>query len=1436
MGTHSGSGIFLIEKAVDFFANLCELLNPNVIRSETFGRTCKLEMFRSGVLLILLVCLTASLVEAEKVGICPAIPLESFGSCGITCTSDDDCSGRDKCCSTGCGQSCMEPEPYVLCQMYCPHGFVLDTNGRPTCNCSQQTEIHEGECPVSDMIGICAETCAHDGNCSTNQKCCSNGCGHDCKDAVFPEKQGQCPALQDGGFGTCVAECQHDTQCSGSKKCCHNGCGQVCVDPTNSSPSYRPGTCPVGLLANGTMGVCADFCETDLDCPTHHKCCSNGCGHVCMAADSLQVIHEGSCPASGSPDDQNIVGLCVEACDNDGDCDENQKCCTNGCGHLCMRTESTPCPQVMCMMWCPYGFKQDSDGCNLCECANQTVIHEGECPVVAEGMMGICMTTCDHDGSCSANQKCCSNGCGHSCQDAVIPDASKAGSCPSTLSSDTVGICSDLCSSDTDCSETYKCCSNGCGHLCLAPVTYPVHTGSCPVGDLPNGASGICSEMCSHDGQCGPHQKCCSNGCGHTCITATDVSDECPDAICQLHVFCEHGFKRDESGCEICSCETPVGLHAGTCPVGLLPEGVVGTCDESCMEDDDCSETQKCCSNGCGHACVDVTTSRNATDLCPLMMCLMWCEHGNQKDQNGCDTCECNQHPVPSCPDVLCALYCPYGNQLDEGGCPMCACNEKLEDCPEVMCMLYCEHGYERHPSGCEICTCSQPPVIRPGVCPAPISPDRRSLQTNMCDNDEECPILQKCCSDGQFYGCVEAVDVPPMCPEIMCMQYCPHGFKKGRNGCDVCECNSQSAIHEGVCPILMGGMFGTCNDACEHDGNCLTNQKCCSNGCGHTCVDAIQPGDIKPGSCPRLENAGGALGRCEDHCVDDTSCSSTSKCCSNGCGRSCFEPDPTVITRPGTCPTGALSNGTMGACYEGCYDDGDCSTNQKCCSNGCGHACVTVVVDEPSPCPDMLCDMFCEFGFVRDGNGCDTCICNEKPAVHLGSCPTDGYDGVGVCMDECYNDDDCSANQKCCSNNCGHMCLEAVHAPVIHEGSCPVGNVPRGLLGLCAELCTDDSSCAANQKCCSNGCGHECIDMTPDCSDRVMCMMFCEHGNVKDGDGCDTCECIEPVICPAVLCMIFCEHGTQKDERGCNTCVCNTEPVTCPPIMCNMWCENGFEHDENGCDVCRCQSLSCPEMMCMMYCENGFLRDEDGCSICSCYTPPVLHPGSCPVNLLPQGSAGICIQGCADDGSCSANQKCCSNGCGHVCMDAVVEPVKAGTCPVVRDGVFGTCVNMCGHDGNCDGDNKCCSNGCGLSCVEPGPSPKPGMCPNQTNSDSLGICVNECEHDHGCTEDKKCCHNGCGMTCNAPVPVTKAGECPAVLFNTIGLCVEDCNNDAGCPGHFKCCSNGCGHVCIDPSPDVSPLRASSQAPQKFFAAPFQVLLIACMALLSMRI
>ena len=51
------------------------------------------------------------LTLTEKDGLCPAAPNGTFGICVESCGNDQECPGDEKCCSNGCGHSCVAPIP-----------------------------------------------------------------------------------------------------------------------------------------------------------------------------------------------------------------------------------------------------------------------------------------------------------------------------------------------------------------------------------------------------------------------------------------------------------------------------------------------------------------------------------------------------------------------------------------------------------------------------------------------------------------------------------------------------------------------------------------------------------------------------------------------------------------------------------------------------------------------------------------------------------------------------------------------------------------------------------------------------------------------------------------------------------------------------------------------------------------------------------------------------------------------------------------------------------------------------------------------------------------------------------------------------------------------------------------------------------------------------
>uniref|UniRef100_A0A672QN94 Perlwapin-like n=1 Tax=Sinocyclocheilus grahami TaxID=75366 RepID=A0A672QN94_SINGR len=218
-----------------------------------------------------------------------------------------------------------------------------------------------------------------------------------------------------------------------------------------------------------------------------------------------------------------------------------------------------------------------------------------------------------------------------------------------------------------------------------------------------------------------------------------------------------------------------------------------------------------------------------------------------------------------------------------------------------------------------------------------------------------------------------------------------------------------------------------------------------------------------------------------------------------------------------------------------------------------------------------------------------------------------------GVCAEMCSCD--CPNNQKCCSNGCGRQCM----APYKEKpGVCPSKNLR---IGVCAEICSHDSDCPNDEKCCSNGCGCQC--MAP----------------YREPEKPGVCPNNNLAVAFLVKCVELCSHDSD-----------------CPNDKC---CSKG----------------------CGRQCKE--------------------KPGVCPSKNL---GLGACVEMCSQDGDCPNDEKCCSNGCGHQCTAvSKAEPEKPGVCPKNNNNEgAGVCVDRCSHDRDCPNNQKCCSKGCLHQCMPP--------------------------------------------------------------------------------------------------------------------------------------
>lgn len=594
----------------------------------------------------------------------------------------------------------------------------------------------------------------------------------------------------------------------------------------------------------------------------------------------------------------------------------------------------------------------------------------------------------------------------------------------------------------------------------------------------------------TRDLYCIPVEDECSsaNDCaaGQVCIDGVCKLD-CEPVTCEM--YCEFGFKIDETGCEICQCnEVPNCLSNSDCPIGY-------ECAMPRCEGERCLDAEGVCVR---HECPDV-------------MCDMFCEFGNKVDEFGCELCECN--PSPDCQSNA---DCPQGYEclmmdcaVDENGNDVDCIGGNIcvrHECNDVMCELYCENGFKVDEFGCEICECNEVPVE--------------------CMSDEDCGIGFMC--------------VYPNCGKgEKCI---------GEDGeySGICVKREAECVTDADCDAGLQCMNGICiNYFCPSD--CSSDREC---GEGFICqpVNCLTPEGISGTQCVPAEI----------HCNSYTPCP---------VGMECQFYDGCYLDET----TGEIVCVDDGICVpvqnDICYSDLDCAAGQICFFLDYAETGTCIAQCEP-----VTCDLYCEFGFKVDENGCEICVCNEEP-----NCPS-----------ECLSDADCGE---------GFIC-EQIYCLT-----------PDGIPG---------SQCVYN-----NGC------------EPVMCDLYCEFGFKVDETGCEICVCNErPMECGGFA-GLPCPEGyeCQYDQNipdSMGVCVpVNTCPFecvedfdcglgyTCEAVRCitadgqtGSVCSPvietcSYDSDCAANEVCIngicMEANQCPEIDCLLYCENGYVLDVNGCQTCEC-------------------------------------------------------------------------------------------------------------------------------------------------------------------------------------------------------------------------------------------
>ncbi|XP_078312891.1 uncharacterized protein LOC111102138 [Crassostrea virginica] len=428
----------------------------------------------------------------------------------------------------------------------------------------------------------------------------------------------------------------------------------------------------------------------------------------------------------------------------------------------------------------------------------------------------------------------------------------------------------------------------------------------------------------------------------------------------------------------------------------------------------------------------------------------------------------------------------------------------------------------------------------------------------------------------------------------------------------------------------------------------------------------------IKPGVCPYLSLA--ILRSCSSNCTGDSTCEGHSKCCFNGCARTCVDPgwhSGSVMSPFSTTPVTTYT-------YSSTTRE---TIQQPTVPSLVQQMALILKLDAYTWTIDLLDETSDYYQRLRKA-----VISNFAEQFRI----MPGYIGMevesfrsgGLFVDLVLSYNSALADTASLLNTFfllihhGSIHNLKVHNylrfdRVVRSGRCP----PIPELGTCAVGCVGDSMCLPTQKCCSNGCGKTCVDIleTPNSTP----IMTSSRTTAKLITTAATTKPFATQITQHVPTTTLRAPTNQPDHAGSLSVTLelidyawNASLLTpqssyyrhlYSTIRTNIFQSFRLKPGITSVDIISFRSKHNRADLLLQYNTNSIALIDIITSLIADRASGAIYdlkignymtfdtqmrPGTCPAVVV----TGTCVENCMGDSTCPGGEKCCSTGCGRVC------------------------------------------------------------------------------------------------------------------------------------------------------------------------------------------